>query len=101
MPGVTYLHCHATNIAKAQAAGFTQIRDVLSYSIRGESVLLMGKGEPIRGARSHAAVCPVLVDKKLDELTGLGPKPMELDKPMEAEEPKLDVKPRMGTAPKK
>lgn len=68
-PGVTYLWALASNLRVArEREGYTQIRGLEPFTVNGHCVMLLGAGEPIKGARLAASLPELRIDPDLEAL---------------------------------
>jgi hypothetical protein len=69
VPGVEYLLCLAKNIGRAQKEGWEMTSRLPAITVKGESMLLLSRGDPIDGARAEAWTPRYFVDREADEPT--------------------------------
>lgn len=84
VPGVSYLWCLYRNVPRAEETeGWDQIRmrnpqtgksySLPRFKISGQDVVVLAKGEPIRGASHTDCQVSLRIDPELEEALGLKP----------------------------
>ena len=99
MSGVDYALVAGQNIGRFQKHGWSQIKDMPSLQIgQCDSVLLLGKGDPIPGASDQNGIRCFYADRDLPALTGIKILGAPLDQEFEATEADIE-KAKSGNGP--